>query len=173
MGDYHRMSVIRGNRQHLPDIVELEQQIFAKQDRFPRSRLRYLLDSPNTAFFVAYDYGTPIGYGIALKNRLRNGKTKGRIYSLGVVRGLRGKGVGTLLLKNMETWLSGARVSFITLETKANKSGAKDFFAAKGYHVTQFLPNYYGSAAGFRMKKSKSVIPYTRSVRQRIPASLS
>lgn len=172
MKEYPRLSVIRGDRRHLPDIVELEQRIFS-QEGFPKSRLKYLLDSPNTAFFVAYQRGAPIAYGIALKNRMRNGKTKGRIYSLGVVRGLRSKGVGTLLLKTLETWLSAARVSFITLETKANKSGAKDFFASKGYQVVEFLPKYYDSADGLRMKKFVTAVPHTRFDRPRIPLTTS
>lgn len=163
-------SIVRATKSHLSQICGLERRIFTNDDRFSKSRLRYLLTSPNAAFFVAFKQGFPIGYGIALKNRLRNGKIKGRVYSVGVLRQFRTHGIGTLLLGTIEKWLINAGASFITLETKATKSGAKDFFKKKGYEVTEFLPSYYTSADGLRMRRYVPLIADVRAGKQQIAA---
>ena len=147
------VSVFRASTNHLDHICELEIRIFPPEDQFPRRNFRYLLSSPNAAFFLAGSPSRYVAYGIALKNILRNGKTKGRIYSIGVVPGLQGKGIGSLLLKRMEQWLIASGVEFITLETRKGPQGAKQFFERFGYKMVEILPKYYGHADGLRMKK--------------------
>lgn len=147
-------AVFRGYLPHLNQIYQLENKIFRKSDRFSKRRFKYLLSSENVAFFLGMDGETSVGYGIAMKNRLRNGQTKGRVYSIGVLSKYRGKGVGTLLFTRMEDWLVRSQVSFITLETRKGSSGAAEFFEKFGYHVTELLPKYYEGADGLRMRKS-------------------
>lgn len=166
METQERTSIIRAKKHQLEQIWDLENRIFADDDRFSKTRLRYLLNSPNAAFFLGLKGNVPIAYGIALKNRLRSGKTKGRIYSIGVLREFRTRGVGTKLLDSLEHWLSLEGAIFITLETKIKKNGARDFFARRGYEVTEFLPKYYASTDGIRMKKAKTVVPRLKSTRQ-------
>ncbi len=137
----------------LETVWSLERNIFGETDRFTKRQLRYLLTSPNTTFRLCYAEGACIGYGISLINRLRNGKLKGRIYSIGLLPGYRHQGAGCLLLKAMESDLYRAKVFFITLETKKGGMGADGFFAEHGYHKVQELPNYYASAHGVRMRK--------------------
>jgi ribosomal protein S18 acetylase RimI-like enzyme len=159
-------SIVRARKLHLDQICDLERQIFGEEDRFSRSRLSYLLGSRNAAFFLVLKDGLPIAYGIALKNRLRNGKVKGRIYSLGVRREFRHQGIGTLLLDTLEQWLLAAGASFITLETKATKGGARDFFKERGYRVTEFLARYYSSLDGLRMRKPRTPVSKIQAARQ-------
>lgn len=153
------ITILKADQNHLNQILELERKIFESEDRFSRARLRYLLRSRNAEFFLSLKDQSPIGYGIALKNKLRNRKIKGRIYSLGVLRQHRDQGVGSQLLDSMEKWLGSQRASFITLETKASRAGAKDYFARKGYEVTEYLPDYYSQADGLRMRKSSPSLP--------------
>jgi|GEM_PF-899129 len=150
---YQKYQIIRASKEHLQQIWELDNLIFKKADRFSKPRLRYLLSSPNTAFFICLQENISIGYGIALRNKLRNGKVKGRIYSLGVLSKWQNKGAGKLLLKYLEDWLLDAKSSFITLETRKGQSGAKCFFEKMGYKFLEILPNYYESVDGIRMKK--------------------
>ena len=126
------LTVIHASNRDLQDIVELEMAIFQKTDQFARSNFRYLLSSPNAATFICYHRGAPIGYGMALKNRLRGGRIKGRIYSLGVLPEWRRKGIGELLLAKLEEWLLEFRASFITLETRYPGSSWV-FFKINGY----------------------------------------
>ena len=87
---------------------------------------------------------------------MRNGKYKGRIYSIGVLPEYRSTGAGKLLLAAMERYLIKSKVSFIVLETLKRKGGAEHFFAKHGYVESKFLPDYYPYGDAVRMKKSVS-----------------
>ena len=137
-------------------INQLENSIFDKADRFSRRRFQYLLSSKNAVFFLCGYKDDQVGYGIALRQKLKNGVVKGRIYSLGVVADWRNRGAASRLLTKLEDWLIHSGASFITLETRKSKSGAKGFFEKKGYRVSEFLPDYYSYADGVRMKKTIS-----------------
>ncbi len=102
---------------------------------------------------MLYDNKSVVGYGIALRNRLRNGQYKGRIYSIGVLPEYKSKGAGSFLLDAMEEYLIKSGVSFIVLETLEGRDGAKLFFLKHGYTESKFLPNYYPYGDGVRMKK--------------------
>ena len=137
-------SVIQATRSHLSQIYELENRIFSRgPEIFSRARLRSLLSSPNATFFLLWDHEYPVGYGIALKNKLRNGLDKGRIYLIGVIWEHRSKGAGSLLLGAMEEFLMKSGVAFIVSETLNNEDGAESFFIKHGYGEPQLLPNYY------------------------------
>ena len=136
--------VIQATRSHLSQICELENRIFSRgPEIFSRARLRSLLSSPNATFFLLWDHEYPVGYGIALKNKLRNGLDKGRIYLIGVIWEHRSKGAGSLLLGAMEEFLMKSGVAFIVSETLNSEDGAESFFIKHGYGEPQLLPNYY------------------------------
>lgn len=145
--------IVLASKSDLQRLWELDNLIFRKADCFSKPRLRYLLLSPNTAFFICLRDEVYVGYGIALRNKLRNGKVKGRIYSLGIIPKWQNNGAGALLLKYLENWLVAAGSSFITLETRKGQTGAKGFFEKMGYSFSETLPNYYGFTDGLRMKK--------------------
>lgn len=136
---------------HLDLLLNLEAQLFERTDRFSRRRFKYLIESKNALTLLCFLEGASIGYGIALKNRLRNGKVKGRIYSLGILKKVRKKGRGSELLKALERWLVDERAEFITLETRFGRNPA--FYKHRGYKETDRLPRYYGRAPGLRMRK--------------------
>ena len=90
---------------------------------------------------------------MTLRNKLRNGKYKGRIYSIGVLPAYRSTGAGKLLLDAMEKYLIESNVSFIVLETLKGEGGAEAFFAKRGYMESKFLPDYYPYGDAVRMRK--------------------
>jgi ribosomal-protein-alanine N-acetyltransferase len=145
--------ISRARTCHLREIAAIEKNLFSKGDSFSERRFQYLLSSRNSGFFVCLEGQRCIGYGIALRNKLRNGTVKGRIYSLAVVRGARGRGVGSLLLNRMEEWLTKRGVSFITLEARKNNKRAINIYKARGYRATSDLQQYYGAGTGMRMMK--------------------
>ena len=108
---------------------------------------------PNASFFLLRDNGSSVGFGVALRNKLRNGKYKGRIYSIGVLPEYRSTGAGKILLAAMEKYLIKSKVYFIVLETLKGKGGAEYFFAKHGYAESKFLPDYYPYGDAVRMKK--------------------
>ena len=150
--DNIKTAIIHASRQDLSQIVRLEASI-EKPCLFSRSQLRYLLSSPNAFVFLCHADGSVVGYGIALKNKLRNGLYKGRIYFIGVIPEYQFLGIGTLLLKSMENDLIKTGVSFIVLETKSDKDGAESFFKKHGYIKSEILPDYYASGDAVKMKK--------------------
>ncbi len=147
------MTVIRTSTADSNQIVDLQKRIFAVNECFSRSQLRYLKSSPYASFFLLRDNNSFVGFGLALRNKLRNGKYKGRIYSIGVLPEYRSMGAGKLLLDAMEKYLIESKVSFIVLETLKGKGGAEKFFSRQGYVEWKFLPNYYPYGDAVRMRK--------------------
>ena len=151
-----KLTVIRTSKNNSGQIYDLERRIFMANECFSRSQLRYLTSSPNASFFLLRDSNSSVGFGIALRNKLRNGQYRGRIYSIGVLPAYRSMGAGKLLLDAMEKYLIKSNVSFIVLETLKGKGGAEIFFARHGYIESKFLPEYYPYGDAVRMRKSVS-----------------
>ncbi|MGO9137769.1 MAG: GNAT family N-acetyltransferase [Syntrophales bacterium] len=148
------LTVIRTSKKNSRQIYDLERRIFTVNECFSRSQLRYLVSSPNASLFLLRDNSSSVGFGVALRNKLRNGKYKGRIYSIGVLPGYRRMGAGKFLLEAMEKYLIKSKVSFIVLETLKGKGGAGHFFAKHGYLKSKSLRDYYPYGDAVRMKKS-------------------
>ncbi|MGC9975299.1 MAG: N-acetyltransferase [Syntrophales bacterium] len=149
-----RLTVIRTSKGDQGQIFDLQRRIFRVNECFSRSQLRYLRSSPNVSFFLIRDNNSFVGFGIALRNKLRNGKYKGRIYSIGALPAYRSMGAGKLLLDAMEKYLIESNVSFIVLETLKGKGGAESFFSKHAYKEAKFLPNYYPYGDAVRMRKT-------------------
>lgn len=149
-----KLSVIRTSKNNSGQIYDLERRIFTVNECFSQSQLRYLVSSPNASFFLLCDNNSSVGFGVALRSKLRNSKYKGRIYSIGVLPDYRSTGAGELLLDAMEKHLIKSNVSFVVLETLKGKGGAEHFFAKHGYMVSKFLPDYYPYGDAVRMRKS-------------------
>jgi ribosomal protein S18 acetylase RimI-like enzyme len=148
-----KLTVIKMSKNNSGQIYDLEGRIFEVNECFSQSQLRYLKSSPSASFFLLRDNGSSVGFGVALRNKLRNGKYKGRIYSIGVLPEYRSTGAGKLLLDAMEEYLIKSHVSFIVLETLKGKGGAESFFAKNGYLESKFLPDYYPYGDAVRMRK--------------------
>ena len=153
LSNHLKYSIVRASKENLLQILDLEKKIFKSDCLFSRSRLWYLLSSPNASFFLCYDNEGAVGFGIALRNKLRNGRLKGRIYSLGFIPKYQFRGSGALLLRVMEELLIKSGVSYIVLETVKGQKGAAPFFMKHGYSESEFLPGYYSYGDAVRMKK--------------------
>lgn len=149
-----KLTVIRTSKKNSGQIYDLERRIFSVNECFSLSQLRYLISSPNASFFLLRNNNSSVGFGITLRNKLRNGQYKGRIYSIGVLPAYRCIGAGKLLLDAMEKYLIKSNVSFIVLETLKGKDGAEFFFTKHGYMESKFLPNYYPYGDAVRMRKT-------------------
>lgn len=148
-----KISLTPASKIDIDQIYELEKHIFTENEYISKSQLRYFISSPNATFFMLYDNKSAVGYGLALRNKLRNGQYKGRIYSIGVLPVYRSTGAGSFFLEAMEKYLIKSGVSFIVLETLEGRDGAKLFFLKHGYAEVRFLPNYYPYGDGVKMKK--------------------
>lgn len=146
-------SIARASKRDIDTIYNLENRIFTERKCLSRSQLRYLLSSKNATVFLLQDNNSAIGYGVTLRNKLRNGRYKGRIYCIGVIPSYKHLGTGSLLLNAMEESLIQSGISFIVLETLQGQGGAALFFMKHGYTEPKSLPNYYPEGDGVRLKK--------------------
>jgi ribosomal protein S18 acetylase RimI-like enzyme len=137
-------------------VVSLESHLFKREDRFSPRRLLDLIRGENAYVLLCWQAGACVGYGIALRTKLRNGRYKGRIYSLGVVRQKRRTGIGARILVALEAWLIKHGASFITLETRFGKNVL--FYEKRGYRPVERLPRYYAGATGLRMRKDPPLL---------------
>jgi ribosomal protein S18 acetylase RimI-like enzyme len=136
------------------NIQHIEDRAFSTHDRFSTRRFRYLLSSPNCCTVLCFQGEVAIGYGMALKSRLRNGAVKGRVYSLAVAPAWQRHGVGKLLMDHLERWLAGSHAGFITLEAQGKNRRAIQFYRKRGYQVFERLPGYYASGDGLRLRRA-------------------
>jgi ribosomal protein S18 acetylase RimI-like enzyme len=149
-----KLIIRRAQEEDLESVKRLEDRVFSPGDRFSKRRLRYLISSPNSYTILCSHGPLPVGYGIALKNRLRNESIKGRVYSLAVAPEWRHRGVGKLLMDHLEGWLAGSGATFITLEAHGWNRRAIQFYRKRGYHVVDTLPGYYPAGDGLRFRRA-------------------
>ena len=127
--------------------VELERACFTSDLSLKKRQLQYLRRRPTAVFLVAEEAGRVIGEGIALvrQNRRRAGPgTSGRIYSLAVDHGHRGRHVGRQLLSGMVDRLAARGVGRVYLEVERANAPAVALYEALGFRATGTLPDYYG-----------------------------
>jgi ribosomal protein S18 acetylase RimI-like enzyme len=148
------LTVRRSRVYDVEHIKRIEDRAFSPHDRFSTRRFRYLLSSPNCCTMLCFHGESAIGYGMALKSRLRNGAVKGRVYSLAVTPAWQRHGVGKLLMDHLERWLAGSHAGFITLEARGKNRRAIQFYRKRGYQVFERLPGYYASGDGLRLRRA-------------------
>jgi ribosomal protein S18 acetylase RimI-like enzyme len=132
----------RATAADIPAVAEMENSCFSAYCLSKR-RLRYLLKSESSAFFVAEHAGHVVGEGIALVRHHRRGAT-GRIYSLAVRAQSRGQRVGRRLLETMLSELSRRGVRRVYLEVEDSNSSAITLYEHAGFQRTGTLSDYYG-----------------------------
>ena len=147
------MKTIKAGLKNLNEVVSLEKQIFPA-DGFSKKAYRYLIKK-GWVFIICYK-GKIAGHGCIVINKFRNGKSKGRIYSVGILEKYRGRGLASTLIKHMEK--ACGDVEYITLETHKSHKNVIRLYEKMGYEITEQLPDYYeygdSSGDGVRMRKN-------------------
>lgn len=138
-------------RADLPGLVELEQRTF-EVFRMSRKALRRMLQSPSVSVLVALVHGKLVGSSVAFQ---RSGVKVVRLYSIATAAELRGRGVGSLLLRAVETEAATRGYEELRLEVRAADAAARRFYERAGFSTLVELPDYYGSGvAGLRLRKA-------------------
>jgi [ribosomal protein S18]-alanine N-acetyltransferase len=108
------------------------------------------------AVLVAARGPTVVGALVLL--RRRNSRWA-RIYSVAVDPHYRGYGIGRRLILAAETRARRAACSGVSLEVRADNTGARALYAALGYHEVAHLSGYYeDQAPGIRLRKPFSLL---------------
>lgn len=139
----------------LGDLSEMQrlERVCFDVEAFSRFQLRYLLTSPTAISLAAEVNGRFAGFVIGIINRNRYG-TYGRIYTLDVDDGFRGKGAGTSLTSALLERFKAAGCEKCFLEVRESNDSAIALYSKLGFEKKHLIPHYYAeNVHAIKMKK--------------------
>jgi ribosomal protein S18 acetylase RimI-like enzyme len=126
-----------------PKLYALDQACFAPGIAWSKAELLYFLKYPgNLGVLVEDEAGELAGFAIAGKQR-RQGVVIGRLITIDVDAGLRRRGIGHLLLEEIERQLKAAGATAVLLEVAIDNDSAQSFYERHGFVRTGRIPGYY------------------------------
>lgn len=135
----------------LEKLYEIERECFI-EEAFTKKQISQLLTDYNSLSLIALDDDEIVGFIVALIYPERRSDS-GHVVTLDVSLSHRRKGVGKMLLKEMESIFiqKGVRVS--VLEVREDNIAALSLYGKLGYRAAGRLKNYYKNAHGVYLKK--------------------
>jgi ribosomal protein S18 acetylase RimI-like enzyme len=115
-----------------------------------------LLAKPDTVLLLAREHGRLVGYGLAhvmevadswIEDTWVTAARVGEIESVGVLPGLRNRGIGTALMDRLEAELRAAGVQDLMLGVLAGNDAAIRLYERRGYRQTwMYMSRWAGRA---------------------------
>ena len=137
------------SEEDLQKVYEIELESFDEPYSFPLLKAYYYL--AKELFIVAKEENEILGYALGI---VQYGY-RGHVVSIAVRKGYREKGIGSLLLKNLENRFKTLNCTHSYLEVNYKNVPAIKFYSKQGYVVTKLQKNYYGRGKhAFIMVKS-------------------
>jgi ribosomal-protein-alanine acetyltransferase len=136
---------------HLERLYEIEKECFV-EEAFTKKQIAQLLTDYNSISLIARDNGEIVGFivGIVYPNRK---EVNGHILTIDVSPSHRRKGIGEMLLKEMENIFAQKGVQACLLEVREDNVAAISLYRKLGYKEIGRLENYYGNIHGIYLKK--------------------
>jgi ribosomal-protein-alanine N-acetyltransferase len=103
-------------------------------------------------FLVAASDEKVVGYAVG-EVEMRGGSLAGHVMNLAVDYPWRRKGVGQILLEDLETRLGRRGVTLFFLEVRESNLPAQSLYTKNSYKVVCRLPGYYRDEDGLVMEK--------------------
>lgn len=133
----------------LPKVYEIELESFEEPYSYPLLKAYYHL--AKELFIVAKEGNEVLGYALGI---VQYGY-RGHVISIAVRKEYRERGVGSLLLKDLENRFKLFNCTHSYLEVNYKNIPAIKFYNKQGYVVIKFQKNYYGRGKhAFIMAKS-------------------
>jgi len=133
----------------LQKVYEIELESFSEPYSYSLLKAYYYL--AKELFIVAKEGNEILGYALGI---IQYGY-RGHVVSIAVKRDYRDKGVGSLLLKDLESKFKAFNCTYSYLEVNYKNVPAITFYNKQGYVVVKFQKNYYGRGKhAFIMVKS-------------------
>ena len=133
-------------RLYIPDdfsqLYAIEELCFQPPYRFGRRYMRQLVQSRNTAAWIAEEDGQMAGFAI-VDWSLEEEEIQAYIQTIEVKPEARGRGIGRQLLSRVEDSAVGVHAVKIGLHVDATNEGAIRLYEATGYFVVGREENYY------------------------------
>ena len=144
-------------RQYRPDDFErlwkLDQACFSREIAYSRDELAYYLRAPRALCFVAEEDGEPVGFILGHQQRGR----VGHVITLDVAPQVQRSGLGSILMKKLETSFAALGCDSLRLEVAVNNRPGLSFYKKHGFSVIKSLRRYYpGELDGLLLGKKLS-----------------
>ena len=136
----------------LDRLYEIEKECFS-EEAFTKEQLSQLLDDYNTVSLIARVQDKIAGFVIGMIH-IERSTLRGHILTIDVGSAYRRKGIGTLLMDEIESIFrqKGVKASF--LEVREDNTSAINLYLKLGYMIMGKLDNYYGKIHGIYLKKT-------------------
>lgn len=145
------ITIQRATIKDLETLYQIERECFTLE-AFSKEHLAYLLQNPNTLSLVAHVNGEIAGFIIGLIHR-HDKMITGRVYTIDIAVKHRRKGVGLILLNELEQKFLKRGVESCYLEVRVDNVAARQLYRKHGYVEVKKLKHYYGGIHGIRLKK--------------------
>jgi len=137
------------SEEDLQKVYEIELESF--EEPYPYSLLKAYYYLAKELFMVARDGNEILGYALGI---VQYGY-RGHVVSIAVKKDYREKGIGSMLLQNLENRFKALNCTHSYLEVNYKNIPAIKFYNKQGYVVVKFQKNYYGRGKhAFIMAKS-------------------
>ena len=130
----------------LDGLVDLEIATFSSDRLSPRQWKRHLANE--RARILVVEQNARIGAAAVLF--LRTGSPLARLYSLAVAAGVRGRGIGDVLLEACEREAAALGRTRLRLEVRSDNTPAQRLYERRGYRMFASRPAYYEDGAAAR-----------------------
>jgi len=136
----------------LERLYEIEKECFL-EEAFTKKQISLLLTDYNSISLIAKENGEIVGFIVGMI--YPDGKVvNGHILTIDVSPSHRRKGIGQMLLKEMENIFVQKGVQDCLLEVREDNVPAISLYHKLGYEDIGKLENYYGKANGIYLKKT-------------------
>lgn len=149
-----RVQVIieQATTRHLRQLLNIERECFTVET-YTEKQILDLLRNPQAVALLARVDCDIAGFIIGLVEDLKNVRL-GHIMTIDVALSHRKKGIGLILLKEIEVIFLQNGVKAIHLEVRADNKSARRLYRKQGYRQTEPLEDYYSAGVhGLRLIK--------------------
>jgi len=145
------LTVEDASAKSLDRLYQIEKECFV-EEAFTKKQISLLLTDYNSVSLVAKEDGEIVGFIVGMI--YPDGKTvNGHILTIDVSLSHRRRGVGQMLLQEMEKIFLQKRVEVSLLEVREGNVAAISLYRKLGYEEIGMLQNYYGRANGIYLRK--------------------
>ena len=138
----------------LPVIHRIEEEVYPVPWTFNFFRIIYHMNED--MFIVALEDERVIGYTVGeieIRGMKDAPRKAGHVLNIAVRREYQGKGVGTMLLDEVEKRFKEKEADIAYLEVRESNENAQSIYKHRGYQYVRTVIGYYGEENGYIMTK--------------------
>jgi ribosomal-protein-alanine N-acetyltransferase len=149
--DLNGVVIKRATANDIYCIELIERACFDKSERYERSLLHTLVENQEFLTIIACINEKPIGYASAYFSEFCH---ESKIISIAVLPEYRKRGVGTIMIEEIERNAVAKGIIKVALEVRTTNYEALKFYKKRGFSIRGILLDYYGPGKNaFTMEK--------------------